>query len=125
MFAQSRRRVVVTGIGVVSPNGVGRERFTAALREGRSGLSSLEGRIDTRGLKSWAAGQVLDFDPAYVLSPAELKRVPRMVPLALAASREALKQANLQALIDGTTSSPRQSPAVPPRARTSLDNDAS
>ena len=50
----SRRHIVVTGIGVVSPNGVGRETFTRALREGRSGVSALAGRLNTDTLKSWA-----------------------------------------------------------------------
>src|SRR4051812_24855588 len=91
----SRRRIVVTGIGVVSPNGVGREAFTRALREGRSGVSALAGRLNIDGLKSWAAAQVLDLDLTTVMDSVDLRRVPRMVPLALHASREALRQADL------------------------------
>jgi 3-oxoacyl-[acyl-carrier-protein] synthase II len=89
------RRVVVTGMGVVSPNGIGVEAFDAACRAGRSGICALQ-NVDTTKLKSSAAAQVLDFDPATVLDPAELRRVPRMIPMALAASREALAMANLQ-----------------------------
>lgn len=84
-----RRRVVVTGIGCVSPNGIGAERFAAACIAGRSGISRIEG-IDTAPLRSTVAAQVRDFDPATVLDPAEARRVPRMVPMALAASREAI-----------------------------------
>ncbi len=86
-------RVVITGIGVVSPNGVGREAYTTALREGRTGISALTG-IDTAGLRSRAAGQCIGFDPTAYMEPAETRRVPRMVPMAIAASREALAQAD-------------------------------
>jgi 3-oxoacyl-[acyl-carrier-protein] synthase II len=89
-----RRRVVITGIGAVSPNGIGAENFARACIEGRSGISRL--RIDTTGLKSSAAAQILDFDPLTVMESAELRRVPRMVPLALAASKEALASAKLE-----------------------------
>jgi len=91
-------RVVITGIGVVSPNGVGRESFARACREGRSGITRLA-EADSGGagtLRTSAVGQVLNFDPATVLDPVELRRVPRMVPLAIQASREALEQADLR-----------------------------
>jgi 3-oxoacyl-[acyl-carrier-protein] synthase II len=92
----ARPRVVITGIGAVSPNGVGRENFARGCREGRSGVSALS-LPDVSGLRSSAAAQVPPglFDPAQVLSHAELKRVPRMIPMALLASREALCQAGL------------------------------
>jgi 3-oxoacyl-[acyl-carrier-protein] synthase II len=88
--------VVVTGIGVVSPNGVGREAFARACREGRSGLSRPDG-TDTTGLRTNSVGRVLpeDWTPAGVMETAELRRVPRMVPMALHASREALAQAGI------------------------------
>jgi 3-oxoacyl-[acyl-carrier-protein] synthase II len=90
-----RRGVVVTGIGVVSPNGVGRAAFTAALRAGRSGVSSLDGVVDTAGIKSWAAASVRDLDVTTVMGVQDLRRVPRMVPFALHAAREAMRQADL------------------------------
>jgi 3-oxoacyl-[acyl-carrier-protein] synthase II len=91
------RRVVITGIGVVSPNGVGREAFGRACREGRSGLSRPD-HIDTSGLRTSAVARVRpeDWSPQSVMDPAELRRVPRMVPMALAASREALAQARIE-----------------------------
>lgn len=88
------RRVAITGIGVVSPNGVGVGPFAGACLEGRSGLKHLHD-VDCTGLRSTVAAQVLDFDPTSMLESTELARVPRMVPLALAASREALLQARL------------------------------
>jgi 3-oxoacyl-[acyl-carrier-protein] synthase II len=90
----TRPRVVITGIGVVSPNGVGTPNFARACREGRSGLCRPQG-FETSGLRTSAVAQVLDFDPASVLDTAELRRVPRVIPLALAASREALASAQL------------------------------
>ncbi len=81
-------------MGVVSPNGIGVESFDANCRAGKSGISAIQ-NIDLTKLKSSAAGQVLDFDPKSVLEPAELRRVPRMIPLALAAAREALQMAQI------------------------------
>jgi 3-oxoacyl-[acyl-carrier-protein] synthase II len=95
---RQRPRVVVTGVGVVSPNGTGREAFALACAAGRSGVSALRLPAHPGPLKSSAAAQVLGFEPASVMDPAEVRRVPRMVPLALAASREALAQAGLDAV---------------------------
>jgi 3-oxoacyl-[acyl-carrier-protein] synthase II len=81
-------------MGVISPNGIGTDAFARALSVGESGISNLEG-VETDGLKSWAAAQVKNFDPASVLDPAEARRVPRMIPMALAASRQAMQMANL------------------------------
>ena len=85
---------MITGIGVVSPNGVGAEAFTRNCLAGRSGVSRLE--IDAPHLKSSVAAQVKDFDPTSVMDAADARRVPRMIPLALHASRQALAAAGLQ-----------------------------
>ena len=90
----NRTRVVISGVGVVSPNGVGREAFIDACLAGRSGLNAIE-RIEHANLKSSIVAQVLDFDPTTHLSPAEVRRVPALIPMAIAASREAMAQAKL------------------------------
>ena len=90
----SFRRKVITGIGCVSPNGVGREAFAAACIEGRSGLKRLEGD-EYAGLRTPAVGRVEGFAPESVMGPVDLRRVPRVVPLALAAAREAMTHARL------------------------------
>lgn len=90
------RRVVVTGMGVVSPNACGRDAFREALREGRSGVKSIE-EFDTSRLKSRVAGVVRGVDLSQAMEPRQLKRVSRMVPLAILASLEALEQAGLAA----------------------------
>jgi 3-oxoacyl-[acyl-carrier-protein] synthase II len=95
----THRRIVITGIGAVSPNGIGAEMFARACEAGRSGVTGLEG-IDLTGLRSSVAGQVRDFDVHEEMEPAEARRVPRMVPLALRASREAMAMAGLEVKSD-------------------------
>lgn len=80
-------------MGVVSPNGLGVEAYALACRAGKSGIRRLG--EEYAGLRTWAAGAVVGLDLTEVLPPAELRRVPRMVPLALAASREALRTSHL------------------------------
>src|SRR6185295_14123082 len=87
------KRVVITGVGVVSPNGVGAETFAAACLRGTSGVAAPQ-NIDTTGLRTTALAQVRNFDPCSVMDAVEVRRVPRMIPMAVAASREALDSAN-------------------------------
>jgi 3-oxoacyl-[acyl-carrier-protein] synthase II len=91
---QQGRRVVVTGIGAVSPNGVGREAFWAATRAGRSGVRRVS-QYDVEHLPTRIAGTVAEFDPASVMSANDLKHVPRIVPMAVAASLEAVADSGL------------------------------
>ena len=92
-MASERKRVVITGIGVVSPNGIGAETFAANCLRGRSGIVCPHD-IDTAGLRTSAVAQVLNFDPMTAMDPVEVRRVPRMIPMAVAASREAMESAN-------------------------------
>jgi 3-oxoacyl-[acyl-carrier-protein] synthase II len=86
---------VITGVGVVSPNGVGVENFSAACLSGRSGIASPVD-LDTTNLRTTAVAQVKHFDPASAMDPTEIRRVPRMVPMAVAAAREAMETAALK-----------------------------
>jgi 3-oxoacyl-[acyl-carrier-protein] synthase II len=95
----NRRSVVITGIGAVSSNGIGRDQYAAACLAGTSGIDWLSG-IDTAGLRSSVAAQAKGFDPLKVLDSAEARRVPRMIPMALQASREALTQAGISLAAD-------------------------
>jgi 3-oxoacyl-[acyl-carrier-protein] synthase II len=88
------RRVVVTGLGAVSPNGVGLQRFWEASRCGKSGIDTIT-LFDTEKLSCKVAGQVKQFDAANYLPEHELKRVGRSVPFAIAAAKEALQGAFL------------------------------
>jgi 3-oxoacyl-[acyl-carrier-protein] synthase II len=74
---------------------MGADAFASACLAGRSGIAAPDG-IDVTGLKTSAVAQVRGFDPASVMDPVEARRVPRMVHLALAASREALESAQLR-----------------------------
>ncbi len=88
------RRVVISGIGAISPNGIGAEAFGSACAHGTSGLTRLSG-VDMSKLKSTVAGQIIGFDPLMVMDSVDVRRVPRMVHLAMAASTEALESAQL------------------------------
>jgi 3-oxoacyl-[acyl-carrier-protein] synthase II len=92
---KQRNRVVITGVGVVSPNGIGAENFAAACLRGISGIAAPQ-EIDTAGLRTTALAQVRGFDPTSVMDATEVRRVPRMIPMAIAASREALDAADFR-----------------------------
>jgi 3-oxoacyl-[acyl-carrier-protein] synthase II len=85
---------VITGVGVVSPNGVGAEVFANNCLAGRSGISEFDNPVESK-LKTSAVARVRDFDATTFMDAAEARRVPRMVHLALAASREAIDSARL------------------------------
>jgi 3-oxoacyl-[acyl-carrier-protein] synthase II len=90
-----KRRVVVTGMGAVSPNGVGREAFWDATRHGRSGVRRIS-RFDASRYQVQIAGEVRDFDESAHVDAKERQHVSRVVPLALAASREAVADAGIE-----------------------------
>jgi 3-oxoacyl-[acyl-carrier-protein] synthase II len=89
------RRVVITGLGCVTPLGVGREAFWGGLVRGESGVRRIEG-FDVSGSPVRIAGQVRDFDWEGELKAKDRRHVARTVPLALAAAREAMDDARLQ-----------------------------
>ena len=84
----------MTGIGCLSPNGNGREAFARALARGESGVGRIS-LFDPEGLPATIAGEVKDLDPAEFVEPKEIRHVSRAVPMALAASREAMADAGL------------------------------
>jgi 3-oxoacyl-[acyl-carrier-protein] synthase II len=88
------RRVVITGMGCVTPIGIGRVAFWRALIEGKSGVRRITS-FDTESSPVKIAAEVAGFDWEAQLNPKDRKHVPRTVPLALAAAREALDDASL------------------------------
>ncbi len=86
---------MVTGIGAISPNGAGREAFWEATCAGRSGVRRIS-LFDPCRLPVHIAGQVPDFDEHQHVSPKDRPHVSRAVPLAIAASAEALKDSGLR-----------------------------
>ncbi|MFZ3572550.1 ketosynthase chain-length factor [Streptomyces sp. BH097] len=90
-----RGRTVVTGLGVVTPNGFGLEEFWQATLDGRSGIGPLT-RFDTAGCPARLAGEIRDFDPARHLPARLLPQTDVSTQLALVASDGALLDAKLE-----------------------------
>ena len=84
--------VVVTGIGCVSPVGVGREASWAAILDGVGGIGAIT-RFDTGGFPVQIAAEVKGFDPARFLDHKDARRADRYIQFAVAAAREALEHA--------------------------------
>src|SRR5437588_8489105 len=87
-------RVVITGLGVVSPNGIGKEAFCLAVLAGKSGVKRIS-RFDPSSLPVHIAGEIPEFDELAWVDARERKHVSRVVPLVLAASTEAIEEAGL------------------------------
>jgi 3-oxoacyl-[acyl-carrier-protein] synthase II len=90
----SKRRVVVTGLGVVSSIGIGVDAFSEGLFEGRSGIVPITS-FDSSELPVHIAGEVRDFDPEKWLSPKEARHLDRFVQFSLVAAEEALKSSGI------------------------------
>ena len=88
------RRVVVTGVGMMTPVGVGRERSWSAMLAGENGIGTVT-LCDASDLESRVAGEVTGFDPLGYLDRKEARRMDRFAHLAIAASGEALEHAGL------------------------------
>jgi 3-oxoacyl-[acyl-carrier-protein] synthase II len=88
------RRVVITGMGCVSPNGIGNEAFCRAALDGTSGVRRIA-RFDASDLPVQIAGEVTDFDELAWVDKHNRKHMSRVVPLAIAATDEALHDAAL------------------------------
>jgi len=93
-MAREAQRVVVTGLGAVSPLGCGVEDNWRALLAGRSGIAPITA-FDPTGLPVRIAGEVTDFDPATYLERRDIKKVDRFAQLAIAAAQMAVDDARL------------------------------
>lgn len=88
------RRVVITGLGVLSPIGNGKESFYQALRAGKSGIGKIT-RFDTEAFSTKIAGEVKDFNPEEHIDKKELKKMDRYTQFAVIASKMAVEDAAL------------------------------
>jgi 3-oxoacyl-[acyl-carrier-protein] synthase II len=88
------RRVVVTGIGVIAPNGIGKEEFWSAVHNGISGISSIS-LFDTTEYPSKIAGHVSKFDPLLYMDQRKVKRTSRYSQFAIAAALMALEDSGV------------------------------
>jgi len=89
------RRVVVTGVGLVSPVGVGTEETWRDLLAGKSGVAPIT-HFDTTGFAATIAAEVKDFDPLQYVEKKDLKKMGLFIQFALAASQFAVEQAQLK-----------------------------
>jgi 3-oxoacyl-[acyl-carrier-protein] synthase II len=89
-----RRRVWITGIGVITAIGTGRDAFRAGLRAGRSPVRRID-RFDPSTFRSQVAAQVDDFDPTAWMSPKRARQLDRFSQFGLVAGRLALDDAGL------------------------------
>src|SRR3989338_3927769 len=94
-------RIVITGIGVVSPIGIGKEAFWQGLKEGRSGIKPVT-LFDTSTTLSKLAGEITDFKPEEILGPKGLRNLDRTTKLALCAAKLCLDDANFQVTEENT-----------------------
>ncbi len=91
------REVVITGLGVVSPIGLGRDAFWQSLVTGSSGIALL-GEFDSGYVRSPIGGQIRDFDPKLYVTPRKsLKVMSREIQIGFAAARLALEDSGLPA----------------------------
>jgi 3-oxoacyl-[acyl-carrier-protein] synthase II len=88
------RRVVITGMGVVSPVGIGLDAFWSALVRGESGVGRIT-RFDPAGFASRIAAEVRGFDPLAYIPRRDVVRTDPFIHFALAAAREAVANAKL------------------------------
>jgi 3-oxoacyl-[acyl-carrier-protein] synthase II len=98
---RGQRRVAITGIGLVSPLGVGVEKNWEALSQGKNGISLIS-RFDVSKYSSKIAGQVRDFDPLLFIARKELRKMDPFIQYAMAAAQLAVQDSGLNpATIEG------------------------
>ena len=90
-----KRRVVITGLGVIAPNGIGKDAFWKSLKEGGSGIKKITS-FDASTYPCQVAGEVCNFDPMNYMDPKTAKRMDRFSHFALACSKMAFEDALLE-----------------------------
>jgi len=88
------RRVVITGVGAITPFGNGADKLWQSVRDGKSGISLIE-RIDVSDLPVKVAGEIKDFDPNEFIEKKEIKRMDRFSQYAIAAAQLAIENSGL------------------------------
>ena len=88
------KRVVITGLGAITPIGIGKESFWKSLIQGRSGIGYIT-RFDTTDYDTKIGAEVKDFDPTDYIDKKEAKRMDRFTQFAVAATKLALEDGNI------------------------------
>jgi 3-oxoacyl-[acyl-carrier-protein] synthase II len=91
----NKRRVVITGLGAVSPYGVGVDALWNNLKEGKSGIKTIQS-MNLEGHTVKIAGEVPNFNPEDYFEPKEVKKMDRFIQFAMVAADEAIKDAKLE-----------------------------
>jgi 3-oxoacyl-[acyl-carrier-protein] synthase II len=89
-----KRRVVITGLGVIAPNGIGKDKFWEANIQGKSGVSRIKS-FDTSHHEIKIAGAVPEFNPVNYMSSQTARRIDRFSQFGIAAAQEAIKDSKL------------------------------
>lgn len=90
----TKRRVVITGVGPITPVGIGKDTFWNNLVAGKSGIGPIT-QFDTEGFTVKIAGEVSDFDYTAFIDKKEGKRMDRVTHFAVAAAKLAMEDAKL------------------------------
>jgi 3-oxoacyl-[acyl-carrier-protein] synthase II len=90
-----KRRVVITGVGVLTPIGLSKDEFWDSLMKGKNGISTIT-RFDTVGFSVTSAGELKDFDPTEHIDPKDLRKMDRFVQYGWVATQEALADARMR-----------------------------
>ena len=90
-----KKRIVITGVGVVAPNGIGKEAYWEALKHGKSGIKAIT-RFDTNQFKAKLAGEITDFKAEDHLGPKGLKTLDRTTRFLSATAKMALEDAKFE-----------------------------
>ena len=90
-----RRRAVITGIGVVAPNAIGKKAYWKALAEGKSGIKRIT-RFDVSSYPTQIAGEIQNFDPTKYISPKDVRRMSLASQFAVSAAKMAIADAKLE-----------------------------
>jgi 3-oxoacyl-[acyl-carrier-protein] synthase II len=99
MQDRKRRRVVVTGLGMITPLGTTVKKTWDGILAGRSGIGPIT-RFDTSGLETTIAGEVRDFEPTEYMDRKEVRRADRFAQMAVASAGQALADAKLEITSD-------------------------
>lgn len=89
------KRVVITGLGPITPVGTGKEEYWNSLVEGKSGISHIT-NFDTEGYTSTIGAEVVDFHPAEYMDKKEAKRMDKFAQFAVAATKLAIEDSKLE-----------------------------
>jgi 3-oxoacyl-[acyl-carrier-protein] synthase II len=96
-----KQRVVITGLGAVAPNGIGKDAYWEGLLSGRSGIRRIT-HFDASEFPCQIAGEVVDFQPSRYIEPQEAKRLARVSQFAVAAAKMALEDSKLRVTQENT-----------------------